>query len=121
MRIFAVDDNNDLYLGANGRLALHGDLDAFGQACKHAMQALLGEMVFAGDRGLPYAQLVWVGNPQLRQFEEAARSLLLSIPGALAVTEFACEISGDALVYRAVISSIYGPAALAGRSGSANG
>lgn len=120
MRIFAVDKNNDLYIGPNGQLAMNADLAAFSQACEHAMQSLLGEMVFATGRGLPYMETVWGSSPNLRLFEDHARRILRGIPGSLGVTAFECENTDNTLTYRASIRSVYGTAAINGE-GADNG
>lgn len=117
MRIFAVDKNNDLYLGADGSLAMKNGLLAFMQACEHAMQSLLGEMPFAQGRGLPFKEAVWTGTPDLRLFEESARTLLLSLEGATSISEFYCEVCENTLKYRAVIRSVYGTAAIGATNG----
>ncbi|MDL2313399.1 hypothetical protein LJC36_00285 [Desulfovibrio sp. OttesenSCG-928-C14] len=119
MRIFAVDGNNDLYIGPEGRLAIKTGLAAFMQMAEHAMQTLLAEPVFAEDRGLPYFETAWIGNPNLRQFEEAARGTLGTLEGTREVTEFECSIADNVLRYRAVISSVYGEAVIEGAN--ANG
>ena len=117
MRIFAVDKNNDLYRGPDGHMAVNTDLAALTQACEHAMQAILNEMVFCADRGLPYFEAVWADAPNLRAFDDAARGTLSAIRGVVRVTEFSSELSGDALVYRATISTVYGTAEIGGGVG----
>ena len=108
MRIFAVDANNDLFIGPNGKMAVATDLEAFSQACEHAMKTVSNEMVFCADRGLPYFEAVWSDTENPRTFEDRARGTLKAIPGALRVAEFSAGASGGTLRYRAVISSIYG-------------
>ena len=114
MRIFAVDANNDMHLAPNGQLAVATDLQAFSQACEHAMKAILNEMVFCADRGQPYFEAVWGDTQNLRVFENRARGTLNAIPGAIRVTEFYTATEGDTLRYWATISSIYGTATING-------
>ena len=120
MRIFAVDANNDLFTGANGSMAINTDLAAFMQACEHAMQSVLGEMVFAQGRGLPYAEAIWGGARNLRLFEDESRKTLGNIPNSLGVTEFECAVENNILGYRAVIRSVYGEVTIGGE-GARNG
>lgn len=108
MRIFAVDTNNDLFVGRHGGLAVRTGLEALGQTCEHVMKAILGEMVFSASRGLPYFETLWTGNPDLRAFEEAARISLRNVPGVIAVVSFSAEIQGNTCVYNAGIKTIYG-------------
>lgn len=114
MRIFAVDANNDLCIGPDGHMAVNTGLDAFKQACGHAMQAVLGEMVFAQERGLPYEEAIWSGARNLRLFEDESRKTLGKIPGSKGVTEFECGVEENTLQYRAVIRSVYGEVAVGG-------
>ena len=118
MRIFAVDENNDIHLDASGQLALNINLAALLQACEHVMQSLLGEMVFSVGRGLPWRETIWTGNPNLRLFENASRNALLSVKGVRSVREFSCVIDGNVLRYQATIESIYGQGII---EGNANG
>lgn len=118
MRIFAVDENNDIHLDASGRLALNTDLAALMQACEHVMQSLLGEMVFSVGRGLPWRETIWTGSPNLRLFENASRNALRTVKGVRSIAEFSCVNEGNVLRYRATIESIYGQGTI---GGTANG
>lgn len=120
MRIFAVDKNNDLYLAPNGQLAVNTELAALMQTCEHALQSLLGEMVFSSGRGLPYMETVWSSAPNPRLFENAARHTLRGIQGVLAVASFTCEARENTLFYQAVIRSVYGLGTISGKE-SAHG
>lgn len=108
MRNFAVDTNNDLFIGANGSMAVNTELAAVMQTCEHVMQSLLGEVAFSTHRGLPYMETVWNGNPNLRLFEAAARKTLATVNGVVAVRAFNCEVSDNTLRYWATIESAFG-------------
>lgn len=107
MRSFATDDKNDLFL--NGRnLAIVSDLQAVLTVAKHAAQAILGEMMFAKNQGMPYFETVWVGNPTASAFEAAFRQRVARIAGVQEVASLETEQTGDVMRYRAVIVTIYG-------------
>jgi hypothetical protein len=114
MRILATDENNDLFLGVNGRLAVRTEQDALLQICGQVMQGRLGEMVFAAGRGLPYFETVWNGSPDLRGFEDAARDALAEIEGVSAVETFTAELADNALRYSAAIRGAYGLGGIGG-------
>jgi uncharacterized protein YwlG (UPF0340 family) len=114
MRNLGVDRNNDIYVDASGRLAQSVGLAACMQTCEHVMQAVLNEMTFHQHRGLPYFETVWIGNPNLRLFDSAARKALQGVRGVLSVTAFSSSIEGNVLQYRAAIRTEYGDAALSG-------
>lgn len=116
MKIFAVDANNDLYLGSNGKMAVATDVQAFSQACEHALKSILNEMVFCSNRGLPYFEAIWSDTEDARAFEDRARGTLTSIPGAIRVTEFTTEVEDGTLRYHATISSEYGATSINGEA-----
>lgn len=107
-RILATDENNDIFIGKDGRLAIHGGLDAVMQACEHAVTAQLGEMQYAVDRGIPTFTTIWNGTPNLGQFEAAVRQAILAVADVTQVTAFSAEVVGNVVRYTASIETIYG-------------
>lgn len=114
MRIFAVDADNDIYLGADGHLAFNDELQALMQTAEHVMQSILGEMVHASSRGLPYRETVWCSAPNLRLFEDHARLTLISVKGVLSVDSFSCSATNNTLRYWATLRTAYGLGYLSG-------
>jgi hypothetical protein len=110
----AVDKNNDMYIDANGNLAIVFGLQATLQACAQAAKAQLGEMVLATDQGIPYFQQVWIGVPNLQQFEAALRSAFLGVSGVIEVVSLSLSQTSNTLSYTAVIRTIYGAGAING-------
>lgn len=104
----AVNDFNDIYIGRDGNLVIAYDLDAVLQACSQVAKSLLGEMVLAIDQGIPYFQTVWVGVPNLQQFESALRRAFLGVTGVVEVVSLVTSLTGDVLQYTAEIRTIYG-------------
>lgn len=107
-RTFATNENNDLFLDDSGNLALAFDRDAVLENCAHAMQTILGECVLDLPRGLPNFEAVWNGQPNLAQYNLAARLALSEVAGVLAVLSFESAQVGDTLQYRAQIQTIFG-------------
>lgn len=106
-RSLAMTANNDLTLGPDGNLAFVVDLAAVVQNCKSAMQTQLGEIALNTTRGTPTfdtAFLAW--NPA--QFEVAARAMLLSVAGVVAVTAFSVTRGQNVMSYTATIQTVYG-------------
>ena len=83
MKTFATDANND-FLVSGRSLSLATDLAAVLLVCRHAAQAILGEMVFAQDQGMPYFETVWIGAPTTAPFEAAFRERIARIDGVVA-------------------------------------
>jgi hypothetical protein len=105
---FAVNSNNDIYLGKDGNLAIVFDLQGTLQACAHASKTLLGEMIFATNQGLPNFQLIWVGVPNIQQYEAALRATLAEVDGVLEIVSFLADLSDNTLTYTVTIRTIYG-------------
>lgn len=113
MKSFAMNSNNDMYIGTDGNLAIVSDIDAVMQNCRSAMQAQLGEMQFDTARGMPNRATVYdTYNPV--QFTAAGRTTLAAVEGVVSVVNFTVQRSGDTLNYSATIKTIYGTGAING-------
>jgi len=104
----AVDDKNDLFIGADGSLALFSGLPAVTQNCEHAAKTQRGEMIYAVDEGLPNFETIWNGSPNRLQFEAFMREALEGVQDVIEVSELVSVVVGDELQYRADISTTYG-------------
>jgi hypothetical protein len=123
VQTFAVNPNNDLYIDAQGNLAIVYDIEAVAQACKQAALTLLGEMVLQTNQGIPYFTAVWVGVPNIPAFESALRTSWLAIQGVTGIMELTTTIGPytppgmtlpiTALSYSAIIETIFGSANIA--------
>lgn len=109
MITLAVNEQNDIYVGADGNLALARDADALAQLSAQAIKALRGEMVFDTGRGMPNMTTVWAGTSNLPRYEAAARQRLLALPGVRSIVSLTSTREGDAFRYRAELRTIYGP------------
>ena len=109
MQTFAVDSNNDLFL-TNGSITLAYDVYAVENVAKNAAQAQLGEMVLNTEQGIPNFQVVWVGTPNIPQFEIALRNTLLQISNVTGISSLTTTIANNVLYYTAVILTTYGAA-----------
>lgn len=106
-RTFLHDPRNDLYLDPDGNIAIGTAIAAVAANCKTAMQAQLGEMMFAADKGMPTLATAWDSyNPV--QFEAAGRVILRSVPDVLEVVSFVVERITGVLRYTASIRTTFG-------------
>jgi len=117
-KTFDTNANNDLYIGANGNLVIVEGILAVKDACANAAKTQIGEMVLDINQGIPNFQSIWVGKPNVSQFEAALRSTLLAVDGVLEVQSLIVLIVGDVLNYTANILTEFGKTEL---SGSLNG
>lgn len=109
---FAVNSNNDLYIGKDGNLAIVSGLEAVLQNCEHAAKTTLGELVLQTNVGIPDFQVVWNGVPNIQQFDAALRQALLAVDGVVEVVSLITTRDADKLVYQATIRTIYGSGAI---------
>lgn len=113
MKTFATNENSD-FLVTGRSLSLATDLDAVLLVCRHAARAILGEMVFAQDQGMPYFETVWTGAPTTAPFEAAFRERIMQIAGVTEIQELTTSLVNGALSYSATIATIYGTGAISG-------
>lgn len=113
MTSLATNSNNDIYMGPDNNLALVRGLAAVVQDTKNAVEAQLGEMPLALDRGVPTMATIW-DSYKPAQFEAAARAIILTVPGVTGIKRFDIIQVSDQARYEAEINSVYGPAAIAG-------
>jgi len=111
---FSVNDQNDIYLGADGNLVIVFNLQGTLQACEHAVTTLLGEMIYQADQGIPNFELIWVGVPNVQQYQAAVRAALLRVDGVVEIVSFIVGISDNKLNYTAIIRTIYGTGSING-------
>ena len=112
MRTLGTNSNNDLYIAANGQLAIKSELSALAQTCEHVVKTMMGELILQGDEGIPNFQLIWGGAPNIAQAENAIREALSRVSGVEEVTELSAFVSNDKFVYNATIKTIYGEVSL---------
>jgi enamine deaminase RidA (YjgF/YER057c/UK114 family) len=99
---------NDLYLDDDGNIVMATDIQAALQACAEAAKTLLGEMVLNTDQGIPYFQTVWVGVPNVQQFNAALRAAFLAVPNVIEVVSLITSQQNNTLQYTAIIRTSFG-------------
>jgi hypothetical protein len=106
---------NDLFLGLDGNLQTATGIDAVLYACANAAKTILGEMVLLVDQGLPNFELVWVGVPNLAQWQAALQVTLEAVAGVVQVDALTVSVDADnSLHYTAIILTEYGSGTLNG-------
>lgn len=103
----AEDANRDMFLGADGNVAFLSAAPCIAQLTKSRIEAQRGEMIYAMDQGMPTRATAWdTFNP--KQFEAAARSIILATPDVTNIESFDMTKQEDVLNYSATIKTIYG-------------
>lgn len=111
---FAVNSQNDIYIGTDGNLAIFFDLEATLQACEQAAKTQLAEMVLQTNLGLPNFQTLWIGNPSIQQWEAALISNLQTVDGVNQVSSVIITQTESTLNYTATIQTIFGTGSING-------
>lgn len=107
MKSLSINDNNDIFVGTDGNIAISTGAPAILQNTRTAMQAQRGEMQYAIDDGMPTRLTAFDGfNPT--QFEAAARAVIGAVAGVNAVNEFEAVNNAGTVEYSAVISTTEG-------------
>jgi len=108
----AENSNRDIYRDpVTGNLAFVSGAYAIAQLCKSRIEAQRGEMIYAADEGMPTRATAWdLFNP--KQFEAAARVIILATDGVTSITSFNMSSLNNVLSYTAVINTIYGTATI---------
>jgi len=114
MKILAENANRDLFKASNNQLTLLTGIVAVEQACKSAIEAQRGEMQYATTRGIPTAQTVWNGIPNQQRFQFYCLEALRAIDGVVKIDQFNTELSGQNLLYEAIIVTDFGAVVLGG-------
>ena len=105
---FQTNSSNDLFIGADGNLAIITGIDTIVQQCEEIMETLRGELIYDKTRGIDYQSTLWDGAPDLVRFERQARNQLLTVETVTQVRNFETTITNDILSYRAIIDTTLG-------------
>jgi len=107
-RVFAENENNDIYLGSDNKLAIKNGLSAVLQSAKAAVEIQKDEALYSQDNGMPNDFIIWSGTPNLPQFEFFAKKQILNVSGVINIENFIVITVNNVLQYQATIKTIYG-------------
>ena len=112
---FATNENNDLYIGKDGNLAIVNGLEAVLQACQTATRLKLGEAKFNIELGIPYFESVFNGITNLQHYENVLRETLKSVQGVIGILNLNIEVKDNSLNYSVEIITQFGNSILEGQ------
>lgn len=110
----AVNSANDIYVGADGNLAILSGLPAIEAACASATKAQLGEMVLAQGQGIPNFGLIWNGSPDYAIWQSYIQNTLLGVNGVQEVSSLSISVTGNTVSYKAKIKTQFGTGNISG-------
>lgn len=111
---FLTNSSNDLYIATDGNLATASGLLSVVQNVQNETQAILGECVFDIERGLPDFETIWIGVPNVAQYETALRDTILRVSGVRDIISLAVSLADGVAGYTAEILTDYGTGAMNG-------
>lgn len=103
-----VNDDNDIFINSSGNLDMQTGIIATLQACAQISKAQLREMIYAQQEGIPNFETLWVGVPNLAQWEAAVRSNILEVEGVINILNFTTSLANNVLSYTIEILTVYG-------------
>ena len=112
MITLSTSTNNDLHLDSSNSIPKASGIYAVLKTCEYAIQTMYGELVLQGDSGVPNFDLIWNGNPNILQAENAIRETLLNVDGVDGVTSLNVFVENGVLKYNATIQTIYGESSI---------
>jgi len=112
MTTLAIDSNNDLIVTTLKNISMVRDIDAIAVVAKTSASAVLNEMIFNQDQGVPFFDTIWGGQPNVQRAEYEIKNAILAVDGVSDISSFQIFVSGGVLSYNAIIKTIYGEVAL---------
>lgn len=114
MKTLAVNSNNDIYIGADGNLAIVDGLESVKQRCEQAARILRNELPYAQSKGIPFFETPFGDSGNLGLYESYLRQQYTSVQDVTGVKYIRFRFEGTELQYEAGILSIYGEATISG-------
>lgn len=108
MQTLAVNSTNDIFLDDNGNIAIDRDLLAVRDVCASVSKVRKGEFVLNTTLGMPFLQSVFIGSPNLFQYQATLLIALKNVQEVNRVSGIEMQISGTILYYTAQIITNFG-------------
>lgn len=108
MQTIATDKTTNDILIENGGFVFKKDKDAVEETVKHNMLVNYGELVYDALAGIRFFDYVFADKIDLTAFKQNAIAEIEKIAEVKNVSAFDITVKDGALIYRAVINTIYG-------------
>lgn len=95
-----LDPLTGAFVQTKGDLAFTSGIDAIAQDLTICLQFFKGEWFLDPDIGVPYFEQVFVKNPNLDAIRVIFRSVILSRPGVLSLSDFTVAFDAKTRVLR---------------------
>lgn len=114
MKTIATDDNNDLFINAEGNIKISDDLDALANISKNAVLVNQGELEYNQQKGIPYLETIFTDNVNTDMFQANIIQTLEALDGVERVSAFSFDIKDGVYSYRVEEITEYGTVVLNG-------
>lgn len=104
----ATDKNTNDIIIENGGFSFLKDKEALAEAVKHNMLVNYGELVYNATAGIRFFDYVFADKIDLTAFKQNAIAEIEKIAEVKNVVAFDITVKDGALIYRAVINTVYG-------------
>ena len=114
MQTISINQDNDIYIDANGNIALTSDIQALSDVCKNKVLTTLGEPQYNQLNGVPYFETVFcdISKPDL--FQAAVIQTIENTEHVIRTSDFAYTQNNNVLSYTVKIISDFGEILLNG-------
>ena len=108
MRTIATNENNDIYLDQNNKLAIVEGKAAIANVAKNRVCTLRGEHQYNLTEGIPYFDVLFGFRPNVDLFKFFLQREFLNVQNVHAVESLKTKIEGDVLTYTAELQTSEG-------------
>lgn len=106
--IATTKDTNDIFLDASGNLAMAEDKPAIANIVLNVVRTNRGELQYNKSAGIPYFDVLFVANPNLRIWADFLRKETLRVPGTISITDFTYKVTNEVLTYSMTVETNIG-------------
>jgi hypothetical protein len=107
-KLWAVNDNNDMFANANGTIALVEDEAGVDQDVKHALTSVLGEMIYSQQDGVDFYGTIFAPFPNVEAFIQSCRKNIRRKSNILSVNSFEVFKEDNIAKYETTITTSFG-------------
>ncbi len=108
MKTINTDKNNDLFVNAEGNIAIVDSADALANISKNAVLLNKGELEFNKQKGIPYFETIFADNANTDIFQANIVQTLENLDGVERISSFSYEIVDGVYSYSVEEITDYG-------------
>jgi len=114
MKTIATDSKNDLFINAQGNIAITKDIEALANISKNAVLVNQGELEFNKQKGVPYFETIFADSANTDMFQAHIIHTLEDLDGIERVAAFSYSVKDGVYSYSVEEITEYGTVVLNG-------